>query len=68
MLDELKTEEFEKRVFHKQTRQPDEVNVMDTYEFRAKRKKSKNPLVWKPDRLRFSKDLQDIFSAKGMAV
>ena len=70
MLHELKIEEFEKRVFHdphlKSVKEDD--NVMDSYELRSKKKNSKNPMVWKPDRFRWSKDLRILLEAKGFTT
>ena len=69
MLDELKAEDFEKRCFHeKPSRKLGEVNLMDTYEFHQKKKTTKNPLVWKPDKFRFSKEMKHILESKGFAA
>ena len=39
---------------------------MESYQFRKRRKNTKNPLIWKPDKFRFSKDMRNILESKGM--
>ena len=64
MVGGLKSEEFEERVFHQPHRRRDSANPLDSYEFRVQRKTSKNPLVWKPDKLRYSKDMRQLLEER----